>query len=85
MLRLAARIGADMMPRPVKAARVAISRMPTCNRILPGGWEIPPDDPSLARLLADMPGAKAGTTYCGSPIKSTAGPRIDPKDDAALV
>jgi hypothetical protein len=60
MLQLAARLGADVMPRPVKAARVAISCMPTCNRILPGsGWEIPPDDPSLARLLADMPGAKA--------------------------
>jgi hypothetical protein len=51
MLRLAARRGADVMPRPVQAARVAMSRMPTCNRILPGsGWEIPPDDPSMARL-----------------------------------
>jgi hypothetical protein len=31
--------------------------MPTCNRILPSiGWDIPPDDPSLARLLADVPG-----------------------------
>jgi hypothetical protein len=60
MLRLAARLGADVMPRPVQAARVAMSRMPTCNRILPdSGWEIPPDDPSLAQLLADMPGAKA--------------------------
>jgi hypothetical protein len=51
MLRLAARRGADVMPRPVQAARVAMSRMPTCNRILPGsGWEIPPDDPSMTRL-----------------------------------
>ena len=39
----------DAKARP--AARVAMSRMPTCNRILPGsGWEIPPDDPSMARL-----------------------------------
>ena len=60
MLRRAARAGADVMPRPVQAARVTMSRMPTCNRILPGsGWDIPPDDPSLARLLADMPGTKA--------------------------
>jgi hypothetical protein len=59
MLRLAARLGDDVMPRPVQAARVTMSRMPTCNRILPGGgWDIPPDDLSLARLLADMPGAK---------------------------
>jgi len=33
--------------------------MPACNRILPGGWDIRPDDPSLARLLADVPGTKA--------------------------
>ena len=52
VLRLAERLGADVMPRPVQAARVTISHMPTCNRILPGsGWDIPPDDPSLARLL----------------------------------
>ena len=60
MLRLAARHGADVTPRPVQAARVTMSRMPTCNRIVPGGgWDIPPDDPSLARLLADVPGIKA--------------------------
>ena len=52
VLRLAERLGADVMPRPVQAARVTMSHMPTCNRILPGsGWDIPPDDPSLARLL----------------------------------
>ena len=58
--RLAARLGADVTPRPVQTARVTMSRMPTCNRIVPGGgWDIPPDDPSLARLLADAPGTKA--------------------------
>ena len=60
VLRLAARLGADVTPRPVQTARVTMSRMPTCNRIVPGGgWDIPPDDPSLARLLADVPGTKA--------------------------
>jgi putative component of membrane protein insertase Oxa1/YidC/SpoIIIJ protein YidD len=59
MLRLAARLGADVMPRPVQTARVTMSRMPTCNRIVPGGWDIPPDDPSLARLLAVALGIKA--------------------------
>jgi hypothetical protein len=60
MLRLAARLGADVTPRPVQSARVIMSRMPTCNRILPGGgWDIPPDDPSLAGLLADVPGTTA--------------------------
>jgi hypothetical protein len=60
MLQFAARLGADVTPQPVQVARVTMSRMPTCNRILPGsGWDIPPDDPSLARLLADMPGTKA--------------------------
>jgi hypothetical protein len=33
--------------------------MPTCNRIVPGGYDIPPDDSSLARFLADAPGTKA--------------------------
>lgn len=52
MLRLAERLGADVTPRAVQAARVTMSHMPTCNRILPGsGWDIPPDDPSMARLL----------------------------------
>ena len=51
LLRLAGRLGADVTPRPVPAARVTMSRMPSCNRILPGsGWDIPPDDPSMARL-----------------------------------
>jgi len=60
MLRLAARAGADVTPRFVQAARVTMSRMPTCNRILPGsGWDIPSDDPSLAPLLAGAPGTKA--------------------------
>ena len=60
MLQLAARAGADVMPRSVQTARVTMSRMPTCNRILPGnGWDIPPDDPSLALLLAGIPGTKA--------------------------
>jgi hypothetical protein len=53
MLRLAERLGVDVTPRPVRAARVTMSRMPTCNRIQPGsGWDIPPDDPSVARLHA---------------------------------
>ena len=53
MLRLAERLGADVTPRPVPFARVTMSRMPACNRILPGsGWDIPPDDPSMARLRA---------------------------------
>ena len=52
VLRLAERLGADVIPRPAQAARVTLSHMPTCNRILPGsGWDIPPDDPSMARLL----------------------------------
>jgi hypothetical protein len=60
VLRLAARLSADVTPRPVQTARVTMSRMPTCNRIVPGGgWDVPPDDPSLARLLADVPGTKA--------------------------
>ena len=60
MLQLTARLGADVTPRPVQTARVTMSRMPTCNRIVPGGgWDIPPDDPSLARLLADVPATKA--------------------------
>ena len=60
VLGLAARLGADVKPRPVQYARVTMSDMPTCNRILPGsGWEIPADDPSLARLLANEPGTKA--------------------------
>ena len=59
MLRLAARLGADMLPRPVQTAPVTMSRMPACNGIVPGGgWDIPPDDPSMARLLADVPGTK---------------------------
>ena len=59
-LRLAARLGADVTPRPVQSARVTMSRMPTCNRIVPGGgWDIPPDDPSLAGLLAGVSGTKA--------------------------
>ena len=53
LLRLAGRLGADVTPRPVPAARVTMSRMPSCNRILPGsGWDIPPDDPSMARLTS---------------------------------
>jgi len=60
MLRLAARLGADVTPRPVQTARLTMSRMPTCNRIVPGGgYDIPPDDSSLARFLADAPGTKA--------------------------
>jgi hypothetical protein len=59
MLRLAAGLGADVTPRPVQTARVTMSRMPTCNRNVPGGgWDIPPDDPSMARLLVNVPGAK---------------------------
>lgn len=51
MLRLAERLGADVSPRPVPFVRVTMSRVPACNRILPGsGWDIPPDDPSTARL-----------------------------------
>jgi hypothetical protein len=51
MLRLAERHGADATPRPVPAARVTMSGMPACNRIHPGGgWDIPPDDPSMARF-----------------------------------
>ena len=43
MLRLAARLGADVTPRPVQTARLTMSRMPTCNRIVPGGgYDIPP-------------------------------------------
>ena len=34
MLRLAARLGADVPPRPVQTARLTMSRMPTCNRIV---------------------------------------------------
>ena len=59
MLRLAARLGAAVTPRPVQTARLTISRMPTCNRIVSGGYDIPPDDSSLARFLADTPGTKA--------------------------
>lgn len=58
-LRLAARLGADVTPRPVQTARLTISRTPTRNRIVPGGYDIPPDDSSLARFLADTPGTKA--------------------------
>ena len=58
-LRLAARLGAAATPRPVQTARLTISRMPTCNRIVPGGYDIPSDDSSLARFLADTPGTKA--------------------------
>jgi hypothetical protein len=51
LLRHAKRLGADVTPRTVQAARVTTSRIPTCNRILPdGGWDIPPDDPGLARF-----------------------------------
>jgi len=56
---LAARLGADVTPRPVQTARLTMSRMPTCNRIVPGGYDIPADDSSLARFLADAPGTKA--------------------------
>ena len=59
MLRPAARLGGDVTPRPVQTARLTMSRMPTCNRIVPGGYDIPPDDSSLARFLADAPGTKA--------------------------
>jgi hypothetical protein len=59
MLQLAARLGADVTPRHVQTARVTMSRMPTSNRIVPGGWEIPPDDPSMARLLVNVPGTNA--------------------------
>jgi hypothetical protein len=52
LLRLAHRLGADVTPRHVQAARVTMSRMPRCNRILPsGGWDIPPDDPSVKSLF----------------------------------
>ena len=40
-------------------ARLTISGMPRCNRIVSGGYDIPPDDSSLARFLADTPGTKA--------------------------
>ena len=54
------RFGADVTPRPVQTARVTMSRIPTCNRIFAdGGWDIPPDYPSLARLLANVPGTNA--------------------------
>ena len=59
MLRLAARLGAAVTPRPVQTARLTVSRMPTCNKIVPGGYDIPPDDSSLARFLAGTPGTKA--------------------------
>lgn len=53
MLPRAERLGADVTPRPVQAARVTMSSVPTCNRIYPGsGWDIPPDDPSMARFHA---------------------------------
>jgi hypothetical protein len=52
VLRLAERLGADVMPRPVQAARVTMSHMPTCNRILPGsGWDIPPDDTGMLAVV----------------------------------
>jgi hypothetical protein len=59
MLRLAARLGAAVTPRPVQTARLTMSRMPACNRIVSGGYGIPPDNLSLARFLADTPGTKA--------------------------
>jgi hypothetical protein len=55
MLRLAARLGAAVTPRPVQTARLTISRMPTCNRIVPGGYDIPPDNLSLASLSPTRP------------------------------
>jgi hypothetical protein len=52
-LRIAERLGVNVTPRPVRSARVTMSSMPTCNRIHPGGgWDIPPDDSSMARFHA---------------------------------
>jgi hypothetical protein len=52
VLRLAGRLGTDVTPRHAQVARVTMSRMPRCNRILHGGLGSPPDDTSMERLLA---------------------------------
>ncbi|HEV2450737.1 MAG TPA: hypothetical protein VGS62_02270, partial [Streptosporangiaceae bacterium] len=42
MLSQAARLGADITPRPVPDIRVTMSHTPRCNRIRADGWDIPP-------------------------------------------
>jgi len=42
MLVRAGRLGADVMPRPAPDIRVTMSRMPRCNTIGAGFWDIPP-------------------------------------------
>jgi hypothetical protein len=43
MVARARRLGADTAPRPVPDSRVTMSRMPRCNRIGAGFWDIPPE------------------------------------------
>lgn len=43
MLARARQLGADTIPRPAPDTRVAMSRMPRCNRIGAGFWDIPPE------------------------------------------
>ena len=53
MLTMAAGEGASVTPIAVRDTRVTMSMTPRCNRILGNGaWDIPPDDPSMARLFA---------------------------------
>jgi hypothetical protein len=52
VLTMAAAEGVSVTPAPVPDTRVTISVTPRCNRILGNGaWDIPPDDPSMARLF----------------------------------
>jgi hypothetical protein len=37
VLWLTGRLSGDVTPRPVQTARVTMSRLPTCKRIVPGG------------------------------------------------
>jgi hypothetical protein len=52
VLALASAAGANTVPMHVPDARVTISGTPRCNRILTGSWDIPPDDPFMARFAA---------------------------------
>ena len=53
VLTMAAAEGSSVTPIAVPDTRVTMSMTPRCNRILGNGaWDIPPDDPSMARLFA---------------------------------
>ena len=71
MLRLAARLGADVTPRPVQTARLTMSRMPTCNRIVPGGYDFPPTTRAWQGFSPMCPAPRPERVYGSSLSRSS--------------